>query len=207
VDVSKIWNITQRKHQLTQSRFQEFQLATRLLVFAPNDQVYFLCDQDSHCEDGPESSYPSARDRLHVSNKKQEFTFALKRRLDEKLAWTNYRWAVTQFASRKLTQQADAVNALNGVLKRIGIGSCLEGLPVAFLDLALLWSGRNLKRQKEFSSWTWAGWTGGLPFCSHIIDCIQSYEPCNLIQDLEYRDLLESASETALLTMAFKHAT
>jgi hypothetical protein len=186
---------------------QEFQLATRLLVFAPNDQVYFLCDQDSHCEDGPGSSYPSAGDRLHASSEKQEFTFSLKRRLDENLAWTNYRWAITQFSLRKLTQQADAVNALNGVLKRIGIGSCFEGLPVAFLDFSLFWCGGDLKRRKELPSWTWAGWIGRLLYSSHYIDYVQLYGPGDLNKDLEHRELLGSASETALLTMAFKHAT
>jgi hypothetical protein len=49
--------------------------------------------------------------------------------------------------------------------------------------------------------------SGGLPFCGHVVDYIPLYGPDSLTEDLEHRERLRNASETALLTMAYKHAT
>jgi len=194
--------------QLTQIRFQEFQLAPRLLVFAPNDQVYFLCDEASYTEDGPEVYEPRyASDRLRVSKEKAEFTFSLKRRIRGHLPHTNYRWALSKYARLNITKNEDILDALSGVMKRIGVGECFQGLPVDYLDHALFWQGSRLKRRQEFPSWTWAGWSGGLTYVSEELDYVHLYGDAERYPNGEHRQWVHEASEMELMQLYLKHAT
>jgi hypothetical protein len=77
--------------------------------------------------------------------------------------WCTYRRAVEQFTVRTLSYERDVLNAFAGFLNNMSHERCLEGLPVSTFDLALLWQPREcLRRRTEFSSWSWAGWVGGV---------------------------------------------
>lgn len=80
---------------------------------------------------------------------------------------------VSQYTSRDLTHQYDALNAVDAVFTahhRAYPHGFFWGLPIDFFDIALLWSCSLAKRrqafnsasQSHFPSWTWAGWEGGL---------------------------------------------
>jgi len=195
------------EHSLTHISFQEFQLASRLLVFAPNDQVYFLCDEASYTEDGPDDCVPNSSDRLVVSNNKSEFTFSLKRRLHGHLPHTNYRWALARYSKLKITKEEDILNAFAGVVKRIGVGSCYEGLPLAYFNHALFWKGGTLERRKCFPSWTWAGWSGLQLYCSEEIDYLHMYGDAKRYPNDGHREWVHKASEMELIQLCLKHAT
>ncbi|EFQ92813.1 hypothetical protein PTT_10024 [Pyrenophora teres f. teres 0-1] len=144
--------------------FQEFHLASRTLIFAPNDLVYFSCNEASYTEDGPENGRIDAEDRLGISG---PHIYGIRRRLDETNPWANYAWALWEFSRREITYEGDALNAFAGVLKRTGVGRCIEGLPITFFDLALTWYTEfPLKRRQGFLTWSWAGSSGKL-FCNY----------------------------------------
>ncbi|KAE8857809.1 hypothetical protein PTNB73_09057 [Pyrenophora teres f. teres] len=130
--------------------FQEFHLASRTLIFAPNDLVYFSCNEASYTEDGPENGRIDAEDRLGISG---PHIYGIRRRLDETNPWANYAWALWEFSRREITYEGDALNAFAGVLKRTGVGRCIEGLPITFFDLALTCEKENVEILSKELTW------------------------------------------------------
>ncbi|OCL02675.1 HET-domain-containing protein, partial [Glonium stellatum] len=81
-------------------------------------------------------------------------------------AFSEYAVLVRLYTGRKLTYSSDRLNAFSGILSlfqyRLG-GEMISGLPERVLDLALLWIheyGAPQLRNREFPSWSWAGWSG-----------------------------------------------
>jgi hypothetical protein len=69
------------------------------------------------------------------------------------------------YTSRSLTNQVDTLRAMAGVMRRdseMMQSEMFEGLPVRLLEPFLTFRGRNLRRRREFPSYSWAGWIGGI---------------------------------------------
>ncbi|KAF2114087.1 hypothetical protein BDV96DRAFT_495340 [Lophiotrema nucula] len=135
--------------------FQEYQLANRLLVFAPNGQVYFLCREAVYSEEvivGPDMEPDAAL---------LDGADLIKLRPDPTKLWSVYERGVHHFTARRMTYEKDILNAFTGILRMICSERSLEGLPLPIFDLALLWQPQQqLERRQGFSSWSWAGWIG-----------------------------------------------
>jgi hypothetical protein len=89
--------------------------------------------------------------------------------LEAQTLWDVYRQAVNNYTKRKMTWDADAVNAFSGIEELIRRGTNTKfwhGMPEFAFDQALLWQPREpLKRRKEgdaplFPSWAWCAWEG-----------------------------------------------
>ncbi|KAL1848331.1 hypothetical protein Daus18300_013657 [Diaporthe australafricana] len=87
--------------------------------------------------------------------------------------WDLYRRAVEDYTKRKLTWEADAVDAFAGVehIVRRGMNTKFWlGLPSFAFEQALLWQAREpLERRKKddkaiFPSWSWAAWRGQVSY-------------------------------------------
>ena len=71
------------------------------------------------------------------------------------------------YSKRSLTYQADVLNAMAGIIRRLSSnGKCrfLEGMPAAAVDLFILFrsDGSPLHRRQGFPSYSWTGWRGSL---------------------------------------------
>ena len=130
-----------------------------MLVFAPNDQVYFSCKEAVYAED----VIPSTD--LDTDVAMLQSAELAKLRLDPANLWATYRQAAETYSSRKLTRQEDALEAFSGILHTLCGTRCVEGLPATLLDAALLWQPcARLRRREEFSSWSWIGWAGRIQY-------------------------------------------
>lgn len=141
---------------LSDYSFQEFQLANRLLVFAPNGQVYFSCNEAVYSEEietgkslDPDISMLDGMQSLKLHSSKEH-------------VWSTYQRAVRTFTSRHMSHETDVLNAFAGILRMICPGRSIEGIATSIFDLALLWQPRERLRRRGggFSSWSWAGWKG-----------------------------------------------
>ena len=94
-------------------------------------------------------------------------------------SFSDYIYAVEIYTSRELRFHSDMLNAFSGVSSLIEERldtSMLHGLPIRYLDLAILWYGHgSLERRSEFPSWSWAGWTGGV-YMSHLRGMVSGRE-------------------------------
>lgn len=146
-------------------RFQEHQLANRLLVFAPNGQIYFSCNSAVYSEDiidGPALEVEPAT--LYGARR-------MKLQPDPERPWSIYCRAAEIYSSRILSHQRDALDAFSGILRTLHSGRCVEAVPVTFLDLALLWQPfERLRRREGFSSWSWVGWIGRIRYNTEKIE-------------------------------------
>jgi hypothetical protein len=88
--------------------------------------------------------------------------------------FTQYTSIVALYSQRNLTKQADALNAVNGLLAMIALGLGTEmiyGLPENMLDAALLWKAQTCltpRCNKDIPSWSWAGWQGEIEYESTV---------------------------------------
>ena len=145
--------------------FQEYQLTNRLLIFTSNGLVYFSCNSSVYSEDvidGPAlemepATFYGARSIKIQPNPSQP--------------WSTYCRAVAAYTSRVLSHQGDALDAFSGILRSLHHGRCVEAVPVAFLDLALLWQPcERLRRREGFPTWSWLGWIGKVRYDAWTIE-------------------------------------
>ncbi|KAL1596359.1 hypothetical protein SLS60_009005 [Paraconiothyrium brasiliense] len=158
--------------------FQEALCSARRLIFNPH-QVYFECKAMHSCE-AVELPLP-----LLSGQHATPVLFS-----DEWLAGT-YRfgalsafWAVVKaYSLRCMTFDSDSLPALEGILRRFQVSPAfvynIFGIPLvledgprgekdALLDARLFVAGLSwhhggaARRRKQFPSWTWAGWEGGV---------------------------------------------
>ena len=162
--------------------FQEQILTKRSLVLG-RDQAFWLCQCDAWCEgivaeppDGEPCFIPSPH---QADSGPPERSFSLNMvGYNEHDVYENlvggYTMMVRRYASRKLSDPSDGLNAVYGILNVLTreypsyFGNIYQGLPESCFDFALLWRplGRCTRpiatRQSQSlpPSWTWAGWIG-----------------------------------------------
>lgn len=154
--------------------FQERLVSRRCLLFT-EQRMYAYCDG---------TVYSTADTRrggtvclIPVNEGKQYGTYeGLYRSLrpDTAIHWLDafrvYSWTVSQYTARRLSLDTDRLNAISGIVSRIGNAAGCNtstGLLDLVLDLCLLWhqepvymDSQPRRRIKQFPSWSWAGWHG-----------------------------------------------
>ncbi|KAL4778039.1 hypothetical protein BJX76DRAFT_344293 [Aspergillus varians] len=165
--------------------FQEHLLSRRRLFFT-DVQLYFQCSCGVFCEDvvGEQQSplafiYPGSSLwnnsglRNHVVQGQKANALGLSRSMfpNFSAAFEYYAHVVELYTSREMSDQGDALAALEGVISILRTTmdtDFIHGLPEKFLDEALLWHQRGPHRRRTalptathgvgFPSWSWAGW-------------------------------------------------
>lgn len=153
---------------------QEKVLSKHLLIFTEY-QVFYHCNSATWCEDAIwESQDPciqlspgidiSSPDNASRALPHRSFTGLWK-----------YSHFVTDYRSRHLSYQSDALNAFMGALTALGRElntSFIWGLPESAFNETLLWQSQIQKaslRREQFPSWTWLGWKDSeLPGLMHF---------------------------------------
>lgn len=136
-------------------KFQEYQLANRVLVFASNGQVYFACKEAVYSEEVVNGL------GLEADAAMLQAAELTRLRPGQNSLWTTYRRGVEAYAARKMSNQRDALDAFTGFLKTLSNERCVTGIPASILDLALLWQPLDLLARRDgFCSWSWVGWIG-----------------------------------------------
>jgi hypothetical protein len=135
-------------------------LPPRALIFLPSC-IYYRCSRVVWSEDTAFDRAPLMRHK----NTGASANIPLFR--DKKLdPYRLYTKVVFRYSGRALSYEADALDAIAGLVNRIArtLGSdTVEGLLTTHFDLCLLfyhpfkWS---IERRAEFPSWAWAGWKG-----------------------------------------------
>ena len=174
--------------------FQEGLLSPRCLFFT-NHQVYFECNSVQCCESLDNSNSPfhlPSDDQRRVAldavvqdpNKssiagpegvigrgvlRDPFRAISS---DEEAQvdgddFARYLRLVHSYTMKKLSHDADSLNAFSAMLMRLAEnyykGGFVQGLPVEDLPRALLWFHPVLPRRRlDFPAWSWAGWEGGV---------------------------------------------
>lgn len=154
---------------------QERFLASRSLVFTA-EQVFWECEEAFWCEDSfrefpnilPDPHRTSlCRGELNLSWNSDYITFD-----------HYYRVLLSEYSTRALKYDSDALNAFSGIVRAFERSMSLEffwGLPSAFLESALSWGNRSLtlrpqgrfsttnpqaNNQGSFPTWSWVAWKG-----------------------------------------------
>lgn len=176
--------------------YQEFALSRRCLFFT-NLQVYFVCSAMSCCE-----SIVSGRDDttftteegstlgVNIFGNRNEKIFGSM--FDIRSTHTGnelriFAQHLSQYTSRNLTFESDALNAFLGYLARSQFWT-FYGIPIAPTDSSTFmktrveldigfarglfwlpqplgaWSFKSLSRRCSFPSWSWAGWKGAIEY-------------------------------------------
>ncbi|CAH0046201.1 unnamed protein product [Clonostachys solani] len=151
--------------------FQEYQFASRKLTFQGNT-AFWRCSQAEWWEDlhqAPGMDTPEV----------QESEGILKIRAPV-LSFLSH--MILEFNQKSLSFPEDAASAFTGLQNVLGSrvfpGGLLYGLPICFLEIALLWCPRSdihrrvpTKKQesdeaipKSLPSWSWLGWHGNVAF-------------------------------------------
>jgi hypothetical protein len=144
------------------ARLQEQLLSNRTIIFTPDGSVYYRCLKSVWSEDTNDDARPTET-TFHPDN--------LYAALEEHTPWPSaYNALLMAYSGRSLTKQHDALNAFAGLQRTLERGSddqFLVGIPARAFDLFCLFTGYHavLKRQKEFPSWSWAGWIGPVRLC------------------------------------------
>ncbi|KAI3397266.1 hypothetical protein diail_11065 [Diaporthe ilicicola] len=170
--------------------FQEHVFSRRKLIFV-HGSVQWIC-QGCHCFEDVYQAYPPIRSKKEVywdlRGLEGVDDLALKYPLISLLA--KILW---EYTSRKLSYEDDILKAIEAVFtahREAFPDGFFQGLPLAFFDMALLWTHAEGARRRSASSgssqspipsWTWAGWIGQTrmeiwPSATYIKD---PYEPRN----------------------------
>lgn len=143
-------------------RFQEQNLSRRSLIFV-NEQVYFRCHEQQTSEDtiGDTGGSSGFTRSLYRDNRSVAVQTYSNNPLED------YRDALMHYSERVFSVQADVLLGLEGICRRAGQKmkcSFLQGIPTAAFDDFLVFSHRGsiLRRRRQFPSYSWAGWIGGI---------------------------------------------
>ena len=148
--------------------YQEYELASRKLVFA-NNEIHWLCQSACWHED---TTFEPSREMGSLG-----FTGAVP--LSSFPDLEIYRSTVCNYNMRQLTYDYDALSAISGMLaihSKSFEGGFLFGLPEMFFDIALGWGNSATMRRRKHSSrigspssvlpsWSWIGWHGSTSIC------------------------------------------
>lgn len=137
--------------------FQEDLLSSHKVIFTA-DQTYYHCGHGEHSED----TYGSD----HVSSEVMSLGLPWLSKLRDRSNWSIYCETVDDYTDRRLSFEADALNAFAGIsafLSRLAFNDCpfIMGIPLCSLEAGLLWvPNGKLERRPGFPSWSWTGWKG-----------------------------------------------
>ncbi|KAK3990487.1 heterokaryon incompatibility protein-domain-containing protein [Cladorrhinum sp. PSN332] len=145
--------------------FQEELLSRRTLYFF-GDQVVFSC-RESRCLE------TCVDDRTPTGGTSNGMDVSLLRvSMLMEYPVQNYATMLMYYTQRVLTNNSDALRALEGIMRRFTLKMgyrMLQGMPIGSFDLFILFSGTNLHRRPAFPSYSWAGWVGGVDVhCWHV---------------------------------------
>ncbi|KAI9642534.1 hypothetical protein NHQ30_009339 [Ciborinia camelliae] len=171
---------TSGEHTVWNSRgwtFQEHLFSHRLLFF-DKESVSWEC--------GNETWYEDRKYAANISRKRTRYNdvHTIRKGLQEPLPdiWTFFE-LLEIYKNRTLTYSNDGLRAFMGVIRTLEHkfeGGFIGGLPVFWLDVALLWQQNTFSMRipandspDYLPSWSWAGWTGDLDlrqFCASFLD-------------------------------------
>jgi hypothetical protein len=129
--------------------------------------VYFRCQLCTWSENTSDNFSLRKHGLTIVGNNEDYMTSLLSMAMKMEDPFLSYRILLMHYAKRTFTNERDAIAAIKGLLRRLGVllkHGFLEGLPVAIFDLAILFKAHEspLHRRPEFPSYSWAGWRGSL---------------------------------------------
>ena len=166
--------------------FQEGLLSRRMLVFTEH-QTSFYCSANSWIEGFGNPDPNAARERKKIRHPHHFFRSSLFLK-SSSWSWGHLASIIEDYSARKITKEADTLDAILGVTNHIRRSQptteLLRGLPFykpsasettlldSFEDLitaALSWHScenedSSPQRKPTFPSWTWAGWSGEAEF-------------------------------------------
>ena len=145
---------------------EEHNLSSCLLVFTPR-QVFWECNKATWSEELQLECFDP-----QVKVETIEFLGRLKKPRSDLTPVQRYALLLAQYTPRELTDQDDALNAVQGLLNDLQSsfpGAFFWGLPESFFDTALLWNFGVYQqapkpRRALFPSWCWAAWRAAISF-------------------------------------------
>ncbi|KAH6699737.1 heterokaryon incompatibility protein-domain-containing protein [Leptodontidium sp. MPI-SDFR-AT-0119] len=143
--------------------FQEQYLSRRALYFT-DDQVYFRCKESTWSE--------NCVDQLPKPNNYKFYATILPGVL-EMPPEMEYRTILLYYTPRALTNQADTLLAMAGIIRRLSSkmrSRFFQGVPAAAFDTFMIFCayGSLLRRRQGFPSYSWCGWIGQVSFYDPI---------------------------------------
>ncbi|KAE9364342.1 HET-domain-containing protein [Stipitochalara longipes BDJ] len=125
--------------------------------------------------------------------------------------WPDFRQytnLVSGYNRRVLSFESDALKAFAAILNALGPsfpGGFLFGVPEFLFDLGLLWSVDGpLKLRKDFPSWSWLGWSGGIYFPTiRAWDPEEKSWPYIPSMDMEVLPIIDCTKSGKLMAVTF----
>lgn len=146
--------------------YQEGLLARRCLIFRGH-YACFIC-RCGHKRQSDDWSSEVAADWLERSRCRLKYFVHQNLPLgggwvyDKTWSMQQYHLLLSNYSSRSMTNDDDAINALSGCLSLLESSQLTpfaQGLPTKHLCLALFWDRVWFdQRRRQFASWSWAGW-------------------------------------------------
>ena len=145
---------------------QERNLSSCLLVFTPR-QVFWECNKATWSEELQLECF-DPQIQVEIDDPLRR----IKKPRSDLSPVQRYAFLLAQYTTRELTNQHDALNAVQGLLndfQSIFPEGFFWGLPESIFDTALLWNFGVYQqapkpRRSVFPSWCWAGWQAAATF-------------------------------------------
>jgi hypothetical protein len=153
------WHLERSVYNQRGWTLQEFVLPRRTLIFI-NNQVYFRCQEANWCEESWSDS------QLRWVDDDDSNISRFPSPMDDGLqSFWAYQKLCEEYSRRKLSGVGDSLRAASGIIRPLVSGMdtfMVEGLPGFYLDHFLLFISADgqMKRRKQFASYSWAGWEG-----------------------------------------------
>lgn len=155
------WHLARSVYNQRGWTLQELVLPRKTLIFTDN-QVFFRCQEANWGEDSwsdLQLHWLDADDSnlIRVPDPNSGFLPCF---------WS-YQKLCEEYSRRTLRNDGDALRAVAGILRPLAAGMetvLVEGLPAYYLDMFLLFISADgqMRRRKEFASFSWAGWDGSI---------------------------------------------
>jgi hypothetical protein len=164
--------------------FQEYMLSKRLLIFT-EQQAYFICRLHAYSEDSvmmniqPSTMTDEDIQEVRIWKHPQwavdpRLQIGGAREISKSNSWHIFQRLVQQISERGITNHADILRSVTGVLATVGRfkhEDYICGMPISMLETALMWQPLGSLRRRAacysgrpFPSWSWAGWEGKIRY-------------------------------------------